>query len=348
MMTKDYYKTLGISKDASDDAIKKAYRKMALKFHPDKNKSPGAEEKFKEIAEAYEVLSDKKKREVYDQYGENGLKGGVPGASSNENFSYTFSGDPWATFETFFGGSNPFEEMFSGMGSGMGRQEMRMGPGMGGPFGVSGFSTVGGEPMDVSDGMGFNMGNFHQPGRSKQDPAVHHNLNVSLEDICKGCTKKMKISRKVLNADNRTTRMEDKLLEIQVKPGWKEGTKITFPKEGDQHPNRIPADIVFTIKDKPHQIFKRDGSNLLYTAKITLKEALCGTTIKIPALDGRSLRLPVQEVIKPKTKRRISGEGLPFPKQPTRRGDLIVDFDIKFPDHLSDNVKARLSECLPN
>lgn len=100
-MGKDFYKILGIQKGANDDEIKKAYRKLALKYHPDKNKSAGAEERFKEIAEAYEVLSDKKKRDIYDQYGEDGLHGGAPGAGGPEggqSFSYEFHGDPRATF----------------------------------------------------------------------------------------------------------------------------------------------------------------------------------------------------------------------------------------------------------
>lgn len=111
-MGKDYYKILGISKSATDDEIKKAYRKLALKFHPDKNKNAGAEEMFKNVAEAYEVLSDKKKREIYDQYGEEGLKGnqgghGGGGGGGHNNhggtYTYSFHGDPRATFAQFFG-----------------------------------------------------------------------------------------------------------------------------------------------------------------------------------------------------------------------------------------------------
>lgn len=100
-MGKDFYKILGIQKGANDDEIKKAYRKLALKYHPDKNKSAGAEERFKEIAEAYEVLSDKKKRDIYDQYGEEGLHGGAPnagGSDGGQSFTYEFHGDPRATF----------------------------------------------------------------------------------------------------------------------------------------------------------------------------------------------------------------------------------------------------------
>ncbi len=110
-MGKDYYKILGISKGATDDEIKKAYRKLALKYHPDKNKAPTAEEQFKLVAEAYEVLSDKKKRDIYDQYGEEGLKGSAGGggggghghSGQGQNFTYTYHGDPRATFSQFFG-----------------------------------------------------------------------------------------------------------------------------------------------------------------------------------------------------------------------------------------------------
>jgi len=349
-MGKDYYKILGIAKGASDDEIKKAYRKMALKYHPDKNKSPGAEDKFKEVAEAYEVLSDKQKREIFDKYGEEGLKGGIPGGSSGPggNFTYTFSGDPRATFESFFGTSSPFDGIFESMGGdpfGMG-----MG-GMGGPrsnMNRMHFSSDMGEPMEMDTDGFHGFGGPSSRGKKRQDPPVYHDLKVSLEDIFTGCTKKMKITKKVLNADGRSTRTEDKVLEIQVKPGWKEGTKITFPKEGDQRANTQAADIVFTIKDKPHPVFKRDGSNLLFTANVTLREALTGTTIQIPTLEGRTVRLPIHGVIKPSTKQRISGEGLPFPKQPTRRGDIIVSFDIKFPDHLSHQAKDILADVLPS
>lgn len=125
-MGKDYYSILGISRTATEDEIKKAYRKLALKYHPDKNKTPEAEEKFKLIAEAYEVLSDKKKRDVYDQFGEEGLKNGGGTSSgfssgAGPNFHYTFHGDPRATFTQFFGTDNPFDIFFNfGGGGGLG------------------------------------------------------------------------------------------------------------------------------------------------------------------------------------------------------------------------------------
>ncbi|XP_005184676.1 dnaJ protein homolog 1 [Musca domestica] len=339
-MGKDFYKILGINKGASDDEIKKAYRKLALKYHPDKNKSPQAEERFKEIAEAYEVLSDKKKRDIYDQYGEEGLKGGVPGAGGMDGGNpYHYHGDPRATFAQFFGNADPFGIFF---GSGdpsrifesqtmfMGDDDMYMGGGPGG---------------GAFRSQSFNA----QPNRKRtqQDPPIERDLFVSLEEIDRGCVKKMKISRMSMSSGQ--PRKEEKVLNISVKPGWKAGTKITFPQEGDQTPGRIPADIVFIIRDKPHPVFKREGSDLRYTAQVSLKQALCGTTVSVPTLQGDRITVSSQgEIIKPTTVKRLSGRGLPFPKEPSRRGDLLVSYDIKFPDSLQSGTKELLSEILPN
>ena len=270
-MGKNYYSILGIGKDASDDDIKKAYRKMALKYHPDKNKAKDAEDKFKEVAEAYDVLSDPKKKQVYDQYGEEGLKGsgGSSQGPTGGNYTYTFHGDPHETFRMFFGDENPFGSFFS---------SSTYGPG----GGSSQTFHFGGDPMDIDNdpfggfGGGMGMRNFqsmggHRPPK-RQDPPIQYDMQVALEDIYKGATKKMKITRKVLNPDGRSTRPEDKVLTVEIKPGWKAGTKITFPKEGDQKPNNIPADIVFVIKDKPHNTFTRDGSDLRYKANVSLRD----------------------------------------------------------------------------
>ncbi|XP_069126647.1 dnaJ homolog subfamily B member 4-like [Argopecten irradians] len=348
-MGKDFYKILGVSKGASDDEIKKGYRKMALKYHPDKNKSPGAEEKFKEIAEAYDVLSDKKKKEIYDKFGEEGLKNGGPsgggGSSGPGTYSYTFQGNPHETFRMFFGTDNPFDNFFHPGG---------FSSGMGGPRQYQ-FGHPGQEDMDIDeDPFGFGGQGMHGHhmgpnvrGRKRQDPAVVKDLHVSLEDIHRGTTKKLKITRRVLNPDGKTTRIEDKILTIDVKPGWKAGTKITFPKEGDQSPNSVPADVVFVIKDKPHSQFSRDGSDITYKAKIPLRDSLCGTTVQVPTIDGRKIPLRLTDVVKPNSVKRIQGEGLPQPKHPNKRGDLIVQFDVTFPNHISSTAKEILSDCLP-
>lgn len=349
-MGKDFYRTLGVAKTASDDEIKKAYRKLALRFHPDKNKSKDAEEKFKEVAEAYEVLSDKKKRDIYDQYGEEGLRepggGANPGSAGAGSYSYQFHGDPRATFAQFFGTNDPFQIFF-----GDGNERMAFGGDM-----FSGnamdqddiFSQMGGNRGGAFRSQSFNVHGNPQAKKMKVDPPIESDLYVSLEDVNTGCTKKMKISKMVVQPDG-SARKEEKILQINVKPGWKAGTKITFPREGDQIPGKVPADIVFIIRDKPHANFKREGSDLKYTAKINLKEALCATgQLKVPTLTGEAISISIQnEVIKPITVKRLQGRGLPYPKEPTKRGDLIVNFDIVFPDNLSKNAREILLDVLP-
>ncbi|XP_031825470.1 dnaJ protein homolog 1 [Nomia melanderi] len=357
-MGKDYYNILGINKGATDDEIKKAYRKLALKYHPDKNRSADAEEKFKEIAEAYEVLSDAKKREVYDKFGEEGLKGGAGSAGgAGGGTTYTYHGDPKATFAQFFGSTNPFQTFFE----------------FSDPLGNRVFN-FNDDDMDLSDPLGLGIGpqrargrgpgqsgafrshsfNFVEPtgrGGAKdrvQDPAIEHDLCISLEEILTGCTKKMKISRRVMQP-NGSIKREDKVLTINVKPGWKAGTKITFQKEGDQGCGKVPADIVFIIRDKPHSLFRREGSDLRYTCKLSLKQALCGTIIEVPTLTGEKITVNLtSKIVKPNLIQRIQGHGLPFPKEPSRKGDLLVSFDIKFPDTLSQSAKDILYDTLPN
>jgi DnaJ-class molecular chaperone len=148
---------------------------------------------------------------------------------------------------------------------------------------LSGFGRPGGNAYRSQSfnihggGPGSRMG----MGKDKQqDPPIEHDLYVTLEEIAKGTTKKMKISRRVLQPDG-ATKKEDKVLTINIKPGWKAGTKITFQKEGDQGTHKIPADIVFIIRDKPHQHFKREGSDLRYSAKVSLRQVSSVHTNKL-------------------------------------------------------------------
>ena len=139
----------------------------------------------------------------------------------------------------------------------------------------------------------------------------------------------------------------EEILTIDIKPGWKKGTKITFPEKGNERPNVIPADIVFIIDEKPHSVFKRDGNDLVVMQKVSLVEALTGCTVHLTTLDGRSLTIPINNIIHPEYEEVVRGEGMPMLKDPSRKGNLRIKFSIKFPTRLSSEQKAGLKRLLP-
>ncbi|XVE76555.1 hypothetical protein DITRI_Ditri12bG0182700 [Diplodiscus trichospermus] len=333
----DYYKILQVDRNAKDEDLKKAYRKLAMKWHPDKNPNnkKEAEAKFKQISEAYDVLSDPQKRAVYDQYGEEGLKGQMPppgaGGFHGGDGGPTMFGfntrSPDDIFSEFFGFSSPF----GGMGD------------MGGSrAGASGFPRgMFGEDIFGSFRGGAGEGStMHRKG-----PPIERTLPCSLEDLYKGTTKKMKISRDVTDSIGRPTTVEE-ILTIEIKPGWKKGTKITFPEKGNEQRGVIPSDLVFIIDEKPHSVFKRDGNDLIVTQKISLVEALTGYTALLTTLDGRNLTVPINNIISPSYEEVVKGEGMPIPKEPSRKGNLRIKFNIKFPTKLTTEQKTGLKRLL--
>ncbi|KAI3853262.1 hypothetical protein MKW92_006619 [Papaver armeniacum] len=337
----DYYKVLEVDRNASDDDLKKAYRKLAMKWHPDKNPNnkKDAEAKFKQISEAYDVLSDSQKRVIYDQYGEEGLKGQVPppqsgGGGYSDYADYggggggAFRFNPRSAddiFSEFFGFSSPFGGAHNGGGGG-------------------GYSrSVFGDDIFASfRGGGGGCGEGSVPRKSAP---IERTLTCNLEDLYKGTTKKMKISREVTDSSGRPTTVEE-ILSIVIKPGWKKGTKITFPEKGNEQRGMIPADLVFIIDEKPHNLFKRDSNDLIVSMKVSLVEALTGYTAQITTLDGRSLSIPVTSVISPTHEEVVKGEGMPIPKDPSKKGNLRVKFNIKFPAKLTPEQKTGIKRLL--
>ncbi|WCJ28034.1 DNAJ heat shock family protein [Euphorbia peplus] len=334
----DYYKVLQVDRSAKDDDLKKAYRKLAMKWHPDKNpkNKKDAEAKFKQISEAYDVLSDPQKRAIYDQYGEEGLKGQVPppgagGGFGNDSGSTTFRFNPRSAddiFSEIFGFSSPF----GGMNDMGGARATTSGfpRGMFGDDIFSSFRNAAGESSNVP----------------RKGAAIERTLPCSLEDLYKGTTKKMKISRDVTDhSTGRPTTVEE-ILTIEIRPGWKKGTKITFPEKGNEQRGVIPSDLVFIIDEKPHGVFKRDGNDLTATQKISLVEALTGYTAQLTTLDGRNLTVPVNNIISPTYEEVVKGEGMPIPKEPSKRGNLRLKFNIKFPSKLTAEQKAGIKRLV--
>ncbi|KFK24647.1 hypothetical protein AALP_AA8G006800 [Arabis alpina] len=306
----DYHKVLQVDRNANDDELKKAYRKLAMKWHPDKNPNnkKDAEAKFKQISEAYDVLSDPQKRLIYEQYGEEGLKNQAPPPDAR-------GADPRGSFRF-----NPrsaddiFSELF---------RDSRTGP-----YGDDIFAQFRAATGETSNTV-------------RKAPPIERQLPCSLEDIYKGTTKKMKISRDVLDSSGRSIPVEE-LLTIDIKPGWRKGTKITFEEKGNELRGIIPADLVFIVDEKPHPVFKRDGNDLVVVQKISLTEALTGYTAQITTLDGRTLSVPVDNVISPTYEEVVKGEGMPISKDPSRKGNLRIRFSIKFPSNLTIDQKSRI------
>ncbi|XP_046875916.1 dnaJ homolog subfamily B member 13 [Hypomesus transpacificus] len=314
-MGRDYYTALEICRSAADADIKKAYRQLALKYHPHTNHKPGAKEKFNQLAEAYDVLSDPRKKATYDKFGEEGLKGGIPpefGENGAWSSGYVYHGNPDKVFRQFFGGDNPFAD----------------------------FHTKDGNEV------AYGFGGLRGRGVKTQDFPIERDLHLALEDLFFGCTKKIKISRRVMNDDGHTSSIKDKILTIIVKPGWDEGTKITFPEEGDQGPNSIPADIVFVVRQKNHPRFVRAHNALVYTAQISLEMALTGFSIDVETLDGRLLNIPVNDIVHQNYSKVVTGEGMPLSQHPAQRGSLIIQFDTEFPQKLSAEKKRLIKQAL--
>eukprot|EP01091_Cochliopodium_minus_P003714 TRINITY_DN1368_c0_g2_i1.p1 TRINITY_DN1368_c0_g2~~TRINITY_DN1368_c0_g2_i1.p1 ORF type:complete len:349 (+),score=132.92 TRINITY_DN1368_c0_g2_i1:27-1073(+) len=348
-MARDFYNILGVPRNANENQIRKAYKKLAVKHHPDKNldRKEEASKKFKEISEAYEVLSNPEKKKLYDQYGEEGLNPNVGGMSSGGNGGFNGFTDQSAqdifaqVFGNKFGGASFFG--FGGNDSDS-DDENQFG-------GFNGFNFGEMQSGGMPGGFNFGSGGFNQHTRQQKRPrkpeTVTHDIHFSLEELYHGLTKKVKITRNVIMDDGRTLKAESEVRSFDVKPGWKSGTKITFEGAGDQ-PNKEapPGDIVFLVKEKPHSLFKRSGDDLLHTANISLKDALCGGVYSLKHLDGTTLRIPLSNVVSPGSVTTISGKGMPVSRNPQQKGNLKITYNVLFPSKITEDQKNKLKNVL--
>uniref|UniRef100_A0A2N9EBZ2 J domain-containing protein n=1 Tax=Fagus sylvatica TaxID=28930 RepID=A0A2N9EBZ2_FAGSY len=321
-MAVDYYNILKVNRSATEEDLKKAYKKLAMKWHPDKNPAVNqkeAETKFKQISEAYDVLSDPQKRQIYDLYGEEALQ--LAEFSSGNPASFPRDADD--IFAEFFGGSRADDR--------------------GGRF-RSNNSDAGRSQGKANNNHNHNHSN-NNSNKNKKAEAIESKLVCSLEELYKGCRKKMRISRLVPDEFGRPKTVEE-ILKIDIKPGWKKGTKITFPEKGNQEPGITPADLIFVVDEKPHPIFKRDGNDLVVNQKILLLEALTGVSFSLATLDGRNLAIPATDIVKPGHEIVIPNEGMPISKDPSKKGNLLIKFDIIFPSRLTAEQKSDLRRAL--
>lgn len=335
-MGMDYYNILKVNRNASDEDLKKAYKRLARIWHPDKNpvNKSEAEAKFKRISEAYDVLSDPQKRQIYDLYGEEALKSGQfppppPPHSSSSSSSRAFhnhrQNPPPAAASSFHFNPRNADDIYAEF------------------FG--GVDDVGSGPGSSSRRDGFFRTSNGGGGAFRKALPVENVLPCSLEDLYKGVKKKMKISRIVYDAFGKSLNVEE-ILTIEIKPGWKKGTKITFPEKGNQEPGVIPADLIFVIDEKPHALYRRDGNDLVINQEITLLEALTGRTLDLTTLDGRSLMIPLTDIVKPGSEVVVPDEGMPISKEPGRKGNLRIKLDVKYPSRLTSEQKSDLRRVL--
>jgi DnaJ-class molecular chaperone len=187
-----------------------------------------------------------------------------------------------------------------------------------------------------------------KPGPKKLDPVLI-DLDCSLAELYNGCLKKVEITRKRFDAEG--IMFDDfKQLSINVKAGWKKGTKVTFPNEGDEALGCLPADVIFVIQENNRDTpaFVRDGNNLIYTHKLPLSDALTDCSLIIPTLDGRLVSLACPEVVSPYYEKFIPGEGMPISKKPGQKGDMVIKFHILFPKYLNGVKRIKIKELLAN
>lgn len=333
-MSADYYKLLGVEKNCSDNDIKKAYRKLAMIWHPDKHINDAdsdkkkAEEKFKQINKAYEILGNTEKRKQYDQFGENAFSG-------SSGYQFNAPNDIFNTFFKSFGNGFDISEL-CGLG---GRNGVFINGRTGHKIHVenmfnrhnNAFHNANGPRAHMQREF-FNNDSDDDFEEAKKDDTVFVDLNVSLEELYHGVTKKMKISRKV-HAGNRT-KSETEILTVDVKPGWKEGTKITFNNKGDVNPGTEPADMVFVIKQKPHDVWTRDGADLVIHLDTTSNEIVNGFERTIMDICGEKVVIKMKKNQIPDSSyvHVVKDHGMPIRKEGKiiGRGNMIVMFNVKF------------------
>lgn len=301
----DYYKILGITKDASEGEIKKAYRKLALKYHPDKNSGDKtAENKFKEISEAYAVLSDPEKKQQYDTYG-------------STDFHKRYSQED--IFRNFDLNDILRQFGFGNMGGGRATFHTNMG-GMGGAAGANPFSSFFGQGQDHMHGCGSGGCGQVQKGQD-----MVYQLSVTLDDVMNGANKNISL-RKNGAIQN---------VSVKVPAGIETGKKLRLKGKGGAAPlGGMPGDLFLKVEVLPHDKYSRDGDDLVATVKIPFSEACLGTLIEVETLEGKKFNVKVPPGTSCDSKLRIKGHGLPQGPR-GERGDIYVKVNVEIPDELT-------------
>lgn len=311
MADRDLYKVLGVPRDATADAIKKAYRKLARDLHPDRNpNNKQAEERFKDVAHANEVLSDAKKRALYDEFGEVGLREGfdVEQARRYSNWQQSGGGSSYAS---------SFEDIFGG----------RQGNAAGGGFSFNIEDLLRGRGVeDIFSGAGRSRGRRPTKGVDQQA-----SISVTFAESIRGAEKELLLQRPGDNAS--------KPIRVRIPPGVSDGGKLRLKEQGAHGVDGGPAgDLLLSVTVEPHPYFRREGQDLHLNLPITISEAWAGAKVKVPTADGE-VTLSVPAKTQSGTKLRLKGKGLPA-RSDAPLGDLYVHLMIELPTTGSNAVNA--------
>lgn len=320
---RDFYKILGVSKSATKNEIKKAYRNQAKTMHPDKNKDdPNASEKFSDLSAAYEILSDDDKRKLYDRCGEECVKkegmfdnnGMDPFASFFGDFGFNFGGNEHR--QEVHKGANividlyaSLEEMYTGNFVEITRNKPVLKP-------ASGTRKCNCRQEMVTRNLG--------PGR----------FQMMQQTVCDECP-----NVKLVN--------EERILEVEIETGVQDGHEQKFVAEGEPHLDGEPGDLILKIKQMPHSKFERKGDDLYTNVTISLQDALIGFSMEITHLDGHKVSIVREKVTWPGARIRKKGEGMPSFENNNLYGTLYITFDVEFPKQdFSDEQKEKIKEIL--
>ncbi|RWR98042.1 dnaJ subfamily B member 13-like protein [Cinnamomum micranthum f. kanehirae] len=332
-----------------------AYRALFMKWYPDKH-SPApspkqeAEPKLKPVTETYEGIFSKKKLKSLRLYGfgfasrKNDDKGGsTKGASAKGGTAKGVKGDNGTAAPVT--GKDHQKTNDAGLFSNLSRSTSTRDGNRSQPSNFSrSTSTRDGGALKHQHKDG-NPIRFSYSAVRKKPPPMEKPLKCTLEDLCHGCVKKITLTRDVL-ADTGLMVEEQELLCIKVKPGWRKGTKITFEGIGDERPGMLPADVIFSIVEEEHPLFKREGNDLVLSLGVSLVDALTGCLLSIPLLGGENMNCWIDDIIYPGYEKIIAGQGMPIPHENGKRGDLQIRFQVEFPTKLREKQRSDLFSLL--
>lgn len=360
MSKRDYYDVLGVAKSASADEIKKAYRKLAIKYHPDKNPNDkAAEEKFKEAAEAYEVLSNPEKKQRYDQFGHAGVGGaaggGYGGGSMNMEDIFSQFGD------IFGGGGHPFESFFGGGQSrGGGGRRVAKGSNLRIKVKLTLEEIAKGAEKKIKvnkqivcktcDGSGAkdksSVSTCKTCGGSGSVRRVTNTILGQMQTTatCPTCHGSgQQITAKCNACHGEGTVRGEETISINIPAGVSEGMQLSMAGKGNAAPNGgIPGDLIILIEEIPHETLKREGNNVVYDLHVSIPDAALGASVEVPTIDGKA-KIKIEPGTQSGKLLRLKGKGIPEVNS-YHRGDQIIHVNIWTPKALNSDERALLEK----